>query len=130
MSNLMMVTTYKVIDCFKCGALFAVPEQVNDELVRSGRDFWCPNGHSQHYIESTVTLLRKEREKSARMQARLDQERAESAAQARRAAAARGQVTKIRNRVANGVCPCCNRTFADLAAHMKTKHPDYVQPAS
>ncbi len=128
MSNLMMVTTYKVIDCFKCGALFALPEQVNDELVRSGRDFWCPNGHSQHYTESTVTLLKKEREKSARIQARLDQERAELAASERRASAARGQVTRIRNRIANGVCPCCNRTFVDLASHMKTKHPDYVLP--
>jgi hypothetical protein len=24
-----------------------------------------------------------------------------------------------------GVCPCCNRTFQQLARHMKAKHPGY-----
>ena len=28
----------------------------------------------------------------------------------------------------NGVCPCCTRTFPNLAAHMKTKHPDFGAP--
>lgn len=35
---------------------------------------------------------------------------------------------KIEKRVANGVCPCCNRTFEDLARHMSTKHKDYALP--
>ena len=39
----------------------------------------------------------------------------------------KGQVTRIKKRVANGVCPCCNRTFKDLAAHMSTQHPDYIE---
>jgi hypothetical protein len=29
--------------------------------------------------------------------------------------------------VANGVCPCCNRTFQNLARHMAGKHPDYEE---
>lgn len=28
-------------------------------------------------------------------------------------------------RAQGGACPCCNRTFADMARHMKTKHPDF-----
>ncbi len=130
MTQITTMTTYTVVDCFKCGCLFAVPAQVNDELVRTGRNFFCPNGHSQHYTDSTDKRLREERERSARLAARLDQAQAAREAAERRVSAARGQVTKIKNRVANGVCPCCNRTFADLAAHMKTKHPDYVQPVS
>jgi hypothetical protein len=35
--------------------------------------------------------------------------------------------TRIKNRIKHGVCPCCTRTFANLAAHMKNKHPDYVK---
>jgi len=43
----------------------------------------------------------------------------------RRVSAARGRVTKIKRRVQHGVCPCCNRTFSNLASHMKTKHPEF-----
>ncbi|HYC31767.1 MAG TPA: hypothetical protein VEB59_05720, partial [Gemmatimonadales bacterium] len=37
----------------------------------------------------------------------------------------KGVVTKIKRRVAGGVCPCCNRTFSDLARHMSGKHPGW-----
>jgi DNA repair exonuclease SbcCD ATPase subunit len=40
--------------------------------------------------------------------------------------AARGQMTKLRNRVGKGVCPCCNRSFENLKRHMVSKHPDYA----
>lgn len=33
--------------------------------------------------------------------------------------------TRIKNRVKNGVCPCCNRTFENLARHMQAKHSDF-----
>ncbi len=36
-------------------------------------------------------------------------------------------MTKVKKRAANGVCPCCNRTFSDLARHMKAKHPDFAE---
>jgi hypothetical protein len=39
-----------------------------------------------------------------------------------------GQVTRIKNRVKNGVCICCNRSFSDLHQHMLTKHPDFSTP--
>lgn len=41
---------------------------------------------------------------------------------------ARGQKaakTRALNRIKNGVCPCCNRTFVDLRWHMESKHPDF-----
>jgi hypothetical protein len=34
--------------------------------------------------------------------------------------------TRIRNRIAAGVCPCCTRTFKNVARHIKDKHPTYV----
>lgn len=39
----------------------------------------------------------------------------------------RGVVTKTKNRIGKGVCPCCNRTFVELARHIATKHPDYAK---
>ena len=32
-----------------------------------------------------------------------------------------------KNRVAASVCPCCKKTFKQLAAHMKNKHPNYAE---
>ncbi|WP_165394478.1 helix-turn-helix domain-containing protein [Pseudoxanthomonas winnipegensis] len=34
----------------------------------------------------------------------------------------------MRQRVMNGVCPCCNRTFENLRRHMHDKHPEFGQP--
>lgn len=128
MTSLTIPTTYTVIDCYKCGTLFAVPEQVRQEWLNNGRDFYCPNGHQQHYTESLHTKLEKEqaarRLAERRANARLELLHAEE----RSHAATRGVVTKQKKklaRVAHGVCPCCNRSFPDLARHMETKHPDY-----
>ncbi len=41
-------------------------------------------------------------------------------------AAARGQVTKLKNRIKAGVCPFCNRQFQNLKKHMESKHHDDV----
>lgn len=126
MSTFNVLTTYVVIDCCQCGALFGIPNDVDDELLRTGRSFYCPNGHPQHYTESTETKLQAERDKNARITAQLDQMRADRDAMERSRNATKGQLTKVKKRVASGVCPCCNRTFADLAAHMANKHPKYV----
>lgn len=45
----------------------------------------------------------------------------------RSAAAQRGVLTRLKNRVAAGVCPCCHRSFKQLSEHMKMKHPDYTE---
>ncbi|HEX9950777.1 MAG TPA: hypothetical protein VGB53_03340 [Rubricoccaceae bacterium] len=42
----------------------------------------------------------------------------EAERQKRRAAAQKGAHTRTKKRIAAGVCPCCNRTFQDLARHM------------
>lgn len=55
-----------------------------------------------------------------------DSWRKSSETNARRLSAQRGVTTRIKNRVKHGVCPCCQRTFRQLAAHMKSKHPDFV----
>jgi hypothetical protein len=36
------------------------------------------------------------------------------------------QATKrLKQRVAAGVCPCCNRTFTNLAEHMAGQHAEF-----
>jgi len=33
------------------------------------------------------------------------------------------ELKRVKRRINGGVCTCCNRTFTNLARHMKTKHP-------
>jgi len=43
--------------------------------------------------------------------------------------AIRGELTKLKKRVTNGVCPCCHRSFQNLRRHMATKHPNEAKDA-
>ena len=123
-------TTFTVVDCPSCNTLFAITAQYEDRRREDGGDFYCPSGHSMSYGNSVRSQLKKERERAGRLAAQLDQTRANLDATERSRRAMKGQVTKIRNRVGRGVCPCCNRSFADLARHMETKHPDFTSHAA
>lgn len=41
--------------------------------------------------------------------------------------ATKGVVTRMKRRASVGTCPCCQRTFKQLAVHMKIKHPNFVE---
>lgn len=120
---------FESITCCNCQCLFAVPAGVRKKWVESGANFYCPNGHVQHYTESDTQRLRKqierlEREKSwAANNAKAEREARERTE--RRLISQKGAATKLRNRIANGVCPCCTRSFANLGKHMKHQHPDW-----
>lgn len=129
-----MSTTYvcsqsmAAVTCARCGVLFGMPEHWTDQFKKTHREFYCPAGHSQFFpAETGEEKLRKE---VARLQT--DQERKEAIIQRKEEiiqgldkslSCAKGQVTRIRNRVQAGVCPRCNRTFTNLARHMAHKHP-------
>lgn len=117
-------------DCIKCGVRFGVPIGFTANRRKDKGSFYCPNGHSMAYTESEEDRLRRERDKlkqnEAWYESRLKEERDSREQAERRVSAARGQITKLKKRASNGVCPCCNRTFSDLARHMHSKHPGFV----
>lgn len=124
--------------CYKCGIHFAMPSDFKASRRRDKECFFCPNGHSQAYVESEADRLRKqlaekekeiERQKQARQWADDAKDRAwkEAARQKKRANGYKGIAVKIKKRVGNGVCPCCKRTFQNLMMHMKTKHPKFKE---
>lgn len=119
---LQITQNFETICCYKCQILFAVPAQSRRRWIDSGESFYCPNGHSQHYTESTVQKLEKQ---LAQQKKRTEWARQEAEENKRKAAAQKGQVTKLKNRAKAGVCPCCKRHFKQLEAHMQNKHPDF-----
>lgn len=122
MSTLIYTDTLTVMVCNGCGITFAMPEPFRKQRQADGGTWYCPNGHGRVYRKSLVTELEEklatERKNTEfwRDQERRSQE--EAAHEKRRAAAYKGQVTRVRN----GVCPYCNRSFANVRAHMESKH--------
>lgn len=109
-------------ECGECGIVFAAPRAFWDERRRTGKGWSCPNGHSRIFTETDVQKLQKQLDAEKH---RAEMFRREADEQRKQAIAARGQVTKARNKLARvdkGVCPECNRSFANVARHMRSKH--------
>lgn len=119
----------EVTDCCNCGTYFAAPRRLLDARRQDGRTFYCPNGHPMVFSVTEVDRLKGELAKAAHKLETAEsiaaQERRNREYAERSRSALKGQVTKIKNRIAKGVCPCCNRTFVDLGRHMMTQHPDF-----
>ena len=102
---------------------------MHQKLIRQkGKSFFCPNGHPQSYTGEPIEEKYK-KAKLALASATESQKwwREEAEKKARSLSATKGQLTKTKNRIAKGVCPCCNRQFINLQRHMETKHPEYVK---
>lgn len=110
------------ITCWVCGIKFAMPRPYSQRKRENGGGFSCPNGDRLAFGESELDKIRRERD---RLQQRIAQKDDDISAAERRVTAAKGQITRLKNRANAGVCPCCNRTFSNMARHMKTQHPDH-----
>lgn len=121
---------YEQQDCINCFIKFRVPIGFTNARRKDNQSFYCPNGHAMSYQVSQLDLMRRERDRLKQQQAeyedRLRRQREAQEATERRLAAARGQLTKLKNRASKGVCPCCNRSFENLRRHMASKHPDFA----
>jgi hypothetical protein len=123
-------TVLEAETCYKCGLVFAMPHALVLQLKRSHAVFYCPAGHGQCYAtESSEEKLDKEVKKYREL-LRREREYAASVVSERNAAqrslsATKGVLTRTKKRIANGVCPCCHRTFAELQKHMASQHPEY-----
>jgi hypothetical protein len=116
--------------CPTCGIVYAVPQDwyasLNRQHDRGDHDvkWYCPNGHVTVFSrEAKYVAIERERDRLKQDNARLDEARIKAE---RRLLVVQKEVKSRAKRAAAGVCPCCNRTFIQLARHMKTKHPDEV----
>lgn len=121
--------------CCTCGVSFAMPEMLRAKaLADHDRWFYCPNGHSQHFTGKTEEeklreRLEREQARAGRLASERDQLEAARRAQAARATRFKNDRDRERRRAAHGVCPCCGRTFKQLARHMASQHPGFVADA-
>lgn len=112
--------------CGKCGVRHAIPAVIYDTALEEGGFWTCPNGHSRGFHQG-----RRQKEAVVRERDRLKQENArlaeEAAAAERSRQRAAADLRRHKKRAAAGTCPCCSRTFANMARHLKTQHPEFVR---
>ena len=130
-TDILITTTIVATSCGVCNVQFGMERAHHQRCLDDSEQwFWCPNGHHIHYCTGEKQKLRDElaREKHRTEQARAEanEVRAQRDAARRSRNAQRGIVTRIKNRVGRGVCPCCNRTFQNLGRHMQGQHPTWT----
>jgi transcription elongation factor Elf1 len=135
MTTIYKTESFELVNCAKCGVAFCVTNDFASRR-RSERDsFYCPSGHSQWFpgesdkdraqklagqLDQERTRLQQERRSRLQTEQALDYAR-----RTRKAVSTR--LRKVKTRVGHGICPCCNRTFEQLARHMAVKHPLYAK---
>ncbi len=125
-------TVYVWEQCGTCGVWYTVPEIVYEHQRKMGGFHTCPSGHSwgwkQGQGEDAFDALRRERDQAVQEKARLEDEARAAWETANEQVAQRSKIERelkrVRQRITHGVCPCCNRSFANVQRHMKSKHPN------
>ncbi len=119
-------TQLKEMQCGTCAVWHAIPEVMFNSCLEEGGFWYCPNGHQRGYSEgSLIRQLEKEKKRREWAEKNAKAERSNAQESERRRVAQKAATTRLKNRAKAGVCPCCNRTFKQLAAHMVAKHPEF-----
>lgn len=122
-----------------CGARQAMSREAESIYRQNHATFHCVHGHPRHWPagETEEDRIRRERDRLKQEIARLEEwskmweatandQRQRAEHERRRANGYKGRATRITKRAKAGVCPCCNRTFVNMARHMATKHPTFT----
>lgn len=116
-----------VRQCGACAVWHTVPEIIFEDHKRLGGFHHCPNGHARGWDKGTDAIerenIRRERDRLKQDAARLEEEASQARVRAEKAEAA---TKRLKKRTAAGTCPCCQRTFSNMAEHMKGQHPEFV----
>lgn len=125
--------TLTKISCGLCGGVYAISERYRRECQEEALCWHCPYCNKEWGYPGETELAKerkkakRERERADRTEAWLRDEKVRHRGTTLSLTATKGVVTRTKNRIKNGVCPCCKRSFENLQRHMKTKHPRYIK---
>ena len=120
-----------VTECW-CGMVHAIPTTLYDYVHRSHNNnkevmVFCPLGHQ--WTPAGKSKLDMERERSQQLLDARNAAEAQVRAMQDQIDAAERERKRLAKRAAKGVCPCCKRSFVQLARHMAGQHPEYADEA-
>jgi len=113
------------IKCCNCYGIFAVTDHAYNHYKQTGHFFNCPYcDQSQHYTKSEISKLQ---DRINTLENTRKYYIEQLGKETRSKIAIKGHHTRLKKRIAAGVCPCCNRSFQNLQSHMKNQHPQYLE---
>ena len=133
MAILTVRTDLRVVNCGECGGTYAIGSRYHAEKRETGGTWNCPYckvdwgfSDSGENAQLKKQLLRQQAQHDQTRAAISNSREQYRLAESRRRAQ-RGANTKLKNRIAKGVCPCCSRSFQNLHRHMTNQHPDWAK---
>lgn len=113
------------IDCPSCNALYAMSCDYIDRRRKDGKCWNCPycSAGTSFHGNDEISKLKKQ---IADEQVIKNRALADANFLRGEVLAAKAAEERLKKRAASGVCPCCTRTFVNVADHIKQKHPDFV----
>lgn len=122
MTDFTHLAKFEVETCCNCGMQFGMPSAYQRQRRNDKQWFYCPSGHQQH--DTGPTEAARLKDELERKQSMLDAERARAQTLAKQRDEVSRAHLRMRKRVMNSICPCCNRTFQNLLRHMQTEHAE------
>jgi hypothetical protein len=123
MQTMLDTSTLVIEECCDCHTRFAMTSQLRAARYADHKAFYCPNGHGQSYVGETEEAKLRRQLKAAKSDATWTRDQLEASERSK--AAIKGHLTRARNKLAKGQCPCCDQTFGNVREHMKARHPEY-----
>lgn len=102
--------------CYRCSVSFGMTKQLYEMRKQDGLDFWCPNGHKQHFTPEKQKRRSDEleRKRVSRLESEVANLRYQNTHLNRRLRVAREKLKKE--------CPECGKMLMDLPGHMRRAH--------
>jgi hypothetical protein len=114
----------EVHECPVCFITYAAPKRLFEAKCRNGSSFFCPNGHSLSFHDDENDKLRRERDQLKQQLAEKD-DRIDELVAAKYAVIT--EAKRLARRAHAGTCPHCQRSFANMARHIRHQHPEEVK---
>lgn len=132
--SLMLAVELEAFTCGTCGGAYALSARYIAERRANGGRWRCPyctgNATWGYDGQTEVEKLRKRLQIEEAAKERAQQRATELSRsvdhERKRVQGYQGALTKIKKRIGNGTCPCCQRHFVNVERHMASKHPEYA----
>lgn len=100
----------ETIVCSSCGVTFMIPEVKHSKLIETKDSFYCPNGHSLHFLGKTAAQEIKELKEQLQIKQGLLVARTNELA----------NVKQLLN--TKKPCDVCGKRVQDITSHKKRMH--------
>lgn len=122
-----MTVNMETVDCGICGGVYALSADYLRKKRETGGFWHCPYCYTDWGYPKNRSELVRLKQQLEQKEAEAQRMREHWLAEERSRISLQGHLTRVKHRIGNGVCPCCNRSFKNIRRHMQSKHPHFAK---